>query len=217
MFECFSGAVLGLCAVELVLNRPVLDDLAAGELFQYPALRRVVGELGFFRLERLVHACHSTGPKTPEGKAIVRGNALRHGILARDVALPGEDAEAFEEVRNKVWGNFSPVGPIEEFLVDQLVNTMWRRQRVARAEAALFYSRIHGLKADRLATEVRSYAETYLVLPSLTRITDEAAHAEASEALRCAEHERDRDEMLLGWAIDADAKEGTLSLSYPAR
>ena len=38
------------------------------------------------------NALHSTGPKTPEGKAAVRLNAFRHGLLARDVVLPGEDA-----------------------------------------------------------------------------------------------------------------------------
>ena len=33
------------------------------------------------------NALHSTGPKTEEGKAAVRFNPLRHGLLARDVVL----------------------------------------------------------------------------------------------------------------------------------
>jgi len=41
-----------------------------------------------------------------------------------------------------------------------------------------------------------------------THITDKAAHSEAKEALEQAKYERDRDEVLLGRAIDADAKEG---------
>ena len=64
------------------------------------------------------NARHSTGPKTPEGKATVRLNAVRHGLLTRDVVLPEEDAAAFEDLFNQVRANFSPVGPIEEFLVD---------------------------------------------------------------------------------------------------
>jgi hypothetical protein len=40
------------------------------------------------------NALHSTGPKTRKGKAVVRLNALRHGILTRVVVLPGEDADA---------------------------------------------------------------------------------------------------------------------------
>ena len=34
----------------------------------------------------------STGPKSPEGKAAVRLNALKHGLLSQQVLLPGEDA-----------------------------------------------------------------------------------------------------------------------------
>jgi hypothetical protein len=33
------------------------------------------------------NALHSTGPKTEEGKAAVRFNAFRHGLLAQDVVL----------------------------------------------------------------------------------------------------------------------------------
>jgi hypothetical protein len=123
--------------------------------------------------------------------------------------LPEEDADAFEELFNQVRANLSPVGPIEEFLVDRVVNAMWRLRRLERAETALFHSRIHGLKTQRLTEQVRSYewtANDFSYISPLTR--DDAAHAEASEALERAKYERDRDEVLLGRAIDADAKEG---------
>jgi len=154
------------------------------------------------------NALHSTGPKTPEGKAVVRLNALRHGLLARDVVLPEEDADAFEDLFDQVRANFSPVGPIEEFLVNRVVNAMWRLHRLARAETALLHSRIHELKAKRFATQVGSYATTLADFTVPTFIADKAAHTEASEALERAKYERDRDEVLLGRAIDADAKEG---------
>ena len=126
------------------------------------------------------NALHSTGPKSPEGKAAIRFNAFRHGLLAQDAVLPGEDPDAFEDLWNRVRANLSPVGPIEEFLVDRVVNAMWRLQRLARAETALFNWRVHGLKADRLTKQVRSYEETFVDRFSLpTDITDKAAHAEA--------------------------------------
>src|SRR6516164_5173562 len=87
----------------------------------------------------------STGPKTPEGKAVVRLNALQHGLLAREVVLPGEDADAFEDLWNRVRADLSPVGPIEEFLVDRVVNAMWRLQRVGGVETALFHWRVRVL------------------------------------------------------------------------
>jgi hypothetical protein len=104
---------------------------------------------------------------------------VKHGLLARDVVLPGEDADAFEDLWNQVRANLSPVGPIEEFLVDRVVNAMWRLQRSARAETALFRSRVQGLKAARVAIEVRSYEKTivdHLQLPP--EITDKAPHSE---------------------------------------
>jgi len=45
-------------------------------------------------------------------------------------------------------------------------------------------------------------------LPGETVIKDEASHSEAMEALAEAESGRDRDEVLLGCAFDADAKDG---------
>jgi hypothetical protein len=40
------------------------------------------------------NALKSTGPKTLEGKAAIRLNALKHGILTQETLLPGEDEEA---------------------------------------------------------------------------------------------------------------------------
>jgi hypothetical protein len=156
------------------------------------------------------NALHSTGPKTPEGKAVIRFNAFRHGLLAQDAVLPGEDEDAFEELWTRVRAELSPVGPIEEFLANRIVKDMWRLQRLVRAETALFHSRLQGVKADRLANEVRSYEKTivdYTYLQPHIPDTDKVAHTEATEALKRARYERDRDEVLLGRAFDADAKE----------
>ena len=42
------------------------------------------------------NAKKSTGPRTEEGKAVVAKNALKHGLLARDTVLPGEDPANFD-------------------------------------------------------------------------------------------------------------------------
>jgi hypothetical protein len=44
------------------------------------------------------NALKSTGPKAPEGKAATRHNATRHGLLSREVLLPGEDEQALKEL-----------------------------------------------------------------------------------------------------------------------
>jgi hypothetical protein len=124
----------------------------------------------------------------------------------RDVVLPGEDADAFEDLLNQVRADLSPVGPIEELLADRVVNTMWRLERLARAETALFDWRVRILKVGQLVHQVGSYEMTFPVFP--THITDKATHTEATEALARATRERDQDKLLLWRAVDADAKEG---------
>jgi hypothetical protein len=42
------------------------------------------------------HAQKSTGPKTPEGKAIVARNATKHSLLARTITLDSESQERFD-------------------------------------------------------------------------------------------------------------------------
>jgi hypothetical protein len=154
------------------------------------------------------NAVHSTGPKTPEGKAVVRLNAVRHGLPARDAVLPGEDADAFEDLWNEVWADLSPVGLIEKLLVERIINLVWRLRRLARAETALFHWRVYRLKADRLAGQVRSHEKPVIDPPSFSIITDEASHSEAVEALGEVEAERDRDEVLIGRAFYQDVTEG---------
>jgi len=171
----------------------------------YPKATTMTGEGR--KAANQANARHSTGPKTFEGKAAVRLNALRHGLRARDVVLPGEDADAFEDLWNRVRADLSPVGPIEELLVDRMVNAIWRLRRLARAETALFHWRAHGLKADRLVKErLRSYDRS--LGATFTIDIPDPSHPEAIEERRQAEYERDRDEVLLGRAFDADAKEG---------
>jgi hypothetical protein len=158
------------------------------------------------------NARRSTGPKSPEGKHAVRLNGLRHGLLSRDVVLPGEDAAGFEELRNAVRAELAPSGPVEGFLADRVVNAIWRLRRLERAEAALFHWHLYTLAVERRSETVGSFVETiYDPLPMLggyeTFIKDKTAHAEAKEHLDRARCERDREEVFLGRSFDADAKE----------
>ncbi len=81
----------------------------------------------------------STGPKTPQGKARSRLNALQHGILAREAVLQGfwikESPRELEALHRQFWRQCAPVGALEEMLVEQIVTCYWRKRRVLRAES----------------------------------------------------------------------------------
>ena len=68
------------------------------------------------------NALKSTGPKTPEGKAAVHHNALRHELLSRDVLLPGEDEAALKELSERLRDELQPVGALESLLVERIIS-----------------------------------------------------------------------------------------------
>jgi len=84
------------------------------------------------------NARRSTGPRTPEGKEKVRLNAVRHGLLAKEVIVPiGDEQEnrsKFERLCNDLWQHYAPVGPVEEMLVEMIAICYWRLRRATRAE-----------------------------------------------------------------------------------
>ena len=84
----------------------------------------------------------STGPKTPEGKAASRLNALKHGLTAQDAVLACEDPDLFNQSRESFQEQFQPVGPVETFLVDQIVMAAWRLTRIRGLETSLFELRL---------------------------------------------------------------------------
>ena len=81
----------------------------------------------------------STGPRTPEGRAVSRMNALKHGLASKEVLVRGsvrrESGRELAAWHERFHSQLQPVGPIEELLVDQIVTLRWRLRRVLTAEA----------------------------------------------------------------------------------
>jgi len=87
-----------------------------------------------------LNAQKSTGPRTPEGKAIASRNSLKHTALARSLLTadpnPTTD-ETSAELRalcDNYYDELQPVGHLEEMLVDQIVAGLWRIRRARQAE-----------------------------------------------------------------------------------
>src|ERR1700691_4837836 len=80
----------------------------------------------------------STGPRTTEGKAASRYNALKHGIYATTQIMFDEKAEDLAELAAEYPQHPPPADPDQRFLVDTLVNNEWRLRRLRRVEAELW-------------------------------------------------------------------------------
>lgn len=101
------------------------------------------------------NAQRSTGPRTPEGKAISRYNALKHGVLAKaiipDALADLESQEDFDQLLIALGAYFAPSGAMEELLVQQVAVAYWRLARLYRAEAGAI-ARHNDARASDLAT-----------------------------------------------------------------
>ena len=122
------------------------------------------------------NALKSTGPRTPEGKRRVSRNALRHGLLARDLLLEGESAEEFAAFREGVLEQLAPVGAVEAMLAERVVAAAWRLRRALRMERDVVRESLEeeraeadflpspeepDLTADRAAARTLAYTDTY--------------------------------------------------------
>ena len=81
------------------------------------------------------NAQSSTGPRTPEGRAISSANATRHGVLSSNFVAAHENGALFAELRTQLMDEFEPATPLELMLVERLAMLFWRERRLAAAEA----------------------------------------------------------------------------------
>jgi ferritin-like metal-binding protein YciE len=84
------------------------------------------------------NAQESTGPRTAEGKATASHNAVKHGLLAEQVVIHGEDPAQFDLYREGMLAELGPQGAVEEMLAERAVSLAWRLRRAERLQSAVF-------------------------------------------------------------------------------
>src|ERR1700682_5872306 len=95
------------------------------------------------------NAVKSHGPITPEGRAAVRHNALKHGFTAAEIVLPTVEDEAdFEQFRTAFEEEYKAVGPTEQVLVEDIVTARWRLNRIRKMEPGFFAKERHHSDLD---------------------------------------------------------------------
>lgn len=87
----------------------------------------------------------STGPKTEEGKAVSKYNALKHGLLSKEVLFDGEDERELIELGKKLRSELAPDTEFELLLADRIVANFWRLKRAMTKEQASVYNDLAGI------------------------------------------------------------------------
>src|SRR5215208_2225787 len=157
------------------------------------------------------NAQKSTGPKTPERKAAVSLNALKHGLLSKEVLLPGEDEEALRELDESLRGELQPVGVVEVLLVDRITSLLWRLRRLGHVESGIFALELYEHLLERARQDASTYVMTthlddYSAAYETTTVTDERKHEEALAKVREMEAARDSESATLGRTFVRDAE-----------
>ena len=76
----------------------------------------------------------STGPRTPEGRAISSRNSQQHGVLSQRVTTDVEENEIYERMLNSLMEEYGPRSETEILLVERLANLFWRERRLIQTE-----------------------------------------------------------------------------------
>lgn len=80
------------------------------------------------------NAKKSTGPKDT---SLTRLNALKHGILSKEVLHEGEKKKDLEDLGKRLRQELAPQGELEIILVDRMISSIWRLKRALKVEKAL--------------------------------------------------------------------------------
>lgn len=88
------------------------------------------------------------GVKTEEGKAVSKYNALKHGLLSKEVLLKGEDEKTLIGIGRKLRAELAPQTELELLLVDRIVANTWRLRRAMSKEKESVFNDYTGMDDD---------------------------------------------------------------------
>jgi hypothetical protein len=137
----------------------------------------------------------SSGPKTPEGKAVCRQNALKHGLSGEGIVVPDEDREAISARFGRLEAELAPSTEMALILVQRIAMLSVRMERSARQEAA------------KLGEVMRRAASDFddMRMATVEKLMDWIAAEPATNARRLRSTPEGVEKLIQAWlAIDAD-------------
>jgi hypothetical protein len=121
-----------------------------------------------------INGAKSKGPKTEEGKARSRFNALRHGLAANTVCLTKQERPIFEAMVEAYNERFRPADTVEEDFIEQMCVAKWRQRRCWSMETAALNVQVRRDRriVDQEFVELDDMTRNTLAFMSLTEKND---------------------------------------------
>ncbi len=122
------------------------------------------------------------GPKTDQGKAVVRLNAVRHAVLSQTPVIPEFETEQdWQAHRTRLFDDLDPHGALEDALVERIALTLWQHQRLVRFQrAAVIRGSFSALEA---MSDAATYGERTLGIPREDSLSDEKVERRLLECI----------------------------------
>ncbi len=125
------------------------------------------------------NAKHSTGPTSPQGKAVSCQNNLRHGFTGSFTLLSWEDPKEFEDLQAQLTLEHAPSTITEHLLTEKMAQSWWLRMRALMLQNTCFNNEAECDREKQLALYLR-YQTTH----------DRAFHKALSELLKLRTEKR---------------------------
>jgi hypothetical protein len=115
------------------------------------------------------NAQKSTGPRSAEGKSASRFNALKHGIDAASIVIPGEDPADYASLAAHYLHEYRPQSASESFHVDTMLRADWHKRRLQNVEADLYHTVLAETPGASLAAALLSESPAAKLLARIQR------------------------------------------------
>ena len=136
----------------------------------------------------------STGPRSPEGKAVASLNAVKTGLTGRTVLLPADDSAAYAAHIAEYESEYQPVGLRERELVQSLADTSWRLQRIPGLELAL-YARGRAEFAETFSQDDPTLVASKIELETFLKYEKQLKNLQLQEARLTRRYEKESAEL----------------------
>ena len=140
------------------------------------------------------NAERSTGPRSPEGKAVASLNAVKTGLTGRTVLLPSDDSAAYAAHIAEYESEYQPVGLRERELVQSLADTSWRLQRIPGLELAI-YARGSAEFAETFSQDDPTLVASKIELETFLKYEKQLKNLQLQEARLTRRYEKEAAEL----------------------
>lgn len=101
------------------------------------------------------NAKKSTGPRTENGKAWAKRNAVKHGLRAEHIITVGENKIEFEELKDQFVKELQPIDIISMQLVNRIILTAWNLQRSDKIQSGMLAYEMLSYEADEYKSKLK--------------------------------------------------------------